>query len=222
MEDTRPEVRRHDLIDREPRKLERRPIRVDCSSFRAQDDDGLRDRIDDPTQLFFIPAQLRFRSLQILDVRVDAVPLQRIARVVEKGLESDHEPAILAVVAPHSNFEVARLPRGQDLLLPLGQHARAVVRVKDGSEDLGGALRVADSVRFFARDAGVLMPALVEVVDGAIGAKAPHQGRDRIDDGTESVLRTTDVVQCPLQCVMIFVCGLPICRVEGQRLASGN
>src|SRR2546425_9947797 len=56
MKDTRPKVRGHDLIDCEPRIFERRPIRVDRSSFRVQDDDGLRDRIDDPAQFLFIPA----------------------------------------------------------------------------------------------------------------------------------------------------------------------
>src|SRR6185369_14165255 len=176
----------------------------------------------DPTQLLFIPAKLRFSSLQILDVRVDAVPLGHAAGVIEQRLEADHEPAVLAVAAPHSNLELTRLSRGQDLLLPLGDHARAVVRVKDGSEDLGGALSVAGSVRLFSRDAGVLMPALVEVVDGAIGAEAPNQGRDRVDDGAESVLRAMDVVQRPLQRVMIFGCGFPISRFERQRIASGS
>src|SRR2546422_11587309 len=95
-------VRGHQLFHRESRVVEKGPVRVKASTIRAENDDRLGYGVDDAPQLLFVLAQLRFSPLEVFDVGVRSVPPHDVASFVAQWLDPNHEPTILAVVAPLS------------------------------------------------------------------------------------------------------------------------
>ena len=49
------------------------------------------------------------------------------------------------------------------------------------------------------REARVLLPALIDIGDGAVRAKAPRLSRDRVEDRSKSTFRGLDFEECVLE-----------------------
>ena len=65
MKDSCPKPIAPNLIEGEPRVVEGSTISINGSTVLIQNDDCLRDKIDDATKLFFILTQLSLRSLSL-------------------------------------------------------------------------------------------------------------------------------------------------------------
>src|ERR1043165_9989090 len=61
-----------------------------------------RDGVDHQTQIPLAGLQSLFNLLAIIDVRVDAVPLDDRPRLVTKRIRPEQKPAIAAVMPPQS------------------------------------------------------------------------------------------------------------------------
>jgi hypothetical protein len=70
----------------------RHAVYVERHSLGRLDDDRLRNRVRDRSQLFL-------RALQVVDVRAGAVPSDDVAALVAQRLDPDQEPPIRSVVA---------------------------------------------------------------------------------------------------------------------------
>src|SRR5204862_4557095 len=115
-------------------------------------------------------------------------------RVVEQRHHPDHEPAVLAIVAAEAYLELTRDCPRQNLIQPLGARHRRVVGMNDETRGIGaGWPRISVGGDLLPGDAGVLMPALVEIVHGAVRTKAPSLGRDGVDDRPQTVFRALEV-----------------------------
>ena len=103
-----------------------------------------------------------------------------------------------AVVATQTSFELGRLRCGKNLVLQLARPARRIVGMKDergiGQHESPCRLEFpARAIRLFPRDARVVMPALIEIIDGAVRAKAPRLGGNRIEDRSQAIFRVLDL-----------------------------
>ncbi len=112
MEDQLAKRRCPHRLDRETGKVERRLIRGHGVPVRVQHDDGLGNGVDHATKLLFVSPELIFSPLQIVDIRVRAVPVDHLAELIALRLDADDEPAVFVVEAPQTHFDLARLPRG--------------------------------------------------------------------------------------------------------------
>src|SRR5712692_11936537 len=194
MDEPGTELRCHHLVHRESGVLQHGPVRVEEGSVRPPDDDELGYGVDDAPQLPLVLPQLRFGLLEVFDIGVGSVPPDDIASFIAQRLDPDEEPTILTVVTPMSYFELTRLPCRKNLMQALGHRARGIVGMICGfgkvvSGRCSPRLALPTAIHFFPRETGVLMPALIEVGDAAIRAKAPRLGGDRVEDRLQTVFR---------------------------------
>ena len=113
-----------------------------------------------------------------VDVGAGAEPARDLAAIAPDGQRASHEPAIRAVAAaPHAVLDVERLA-GRERLLPGGRRSAIEVVGVDVELPVPALVRR-------ARHAGVLVPALVVVVDVPVGPRAPDEVRHRVGDRAE-------------------------------------
>src|SRR5260370_262230 len=92
--------------------------------------------VDDAPQFVLVLPQLLFSSLEVFDIGIRSVPPDDVAPVIEQRLDPNHEPTILAVVAPLSQLVLTRLPGRKDLMLPIGSNARGIVGMNHESPNV--------------------------------------------------------------------------------------
>ena len=114
------------------------------------------------------PPELHLGPLPVLDVRVDAVPLDDRAAAIAQRTRPEQEPAVLAVMATQPRLGLARRAGGQDLL-PRGRQADQVLRVDGGGP--------APSARLLRREADEVQVVPVEEVGAPVGPRRPDQRR---------------------------------------------
>ncbi len=161
MKDPCSKVRRHHLFHGEAGVIERRSVRVDDRPVGSQHDDGLRDGIGDPPKLLFVSPELIFSPLQIVDIRVRTVPLDHVAELIALRLDADDEPAVFAVEAPQTHFDLARLPRGEDFVHQFVHRPCCILRMDDSLPS--------PAMGLCWRKTRVVVPSLIEVIDTAVG-----------------------------------------------------
>ena len=87
-----PKVRSHHRVQREPRVREHGLIRIQRAPIRPQDDDGLRDGIDDLAQLLFIvPELLLMNVVEVLLVNCTAESRLSQATIDESFCAKTHK-----------------------------------------------------------------------------------------------------------------------------------
>jgi len=68
--------------------------------------------VDHATKLLFVSPELIFSPLQIVDIRVRAVPVDHLAELIALRLDADDEPAVFAVEAPQTHSISPGFPEG--------------------------------------------------------------------------------------------------------------
>lgn len=147
------------------------------------------DGIGDLSQLLLVLSQPGFSPLEVVDIGIRSVPLEDVALLVAHGLDADDEPTILAVMATQSYFGLAGFRRRKNLG-PLGHRAWGLVGMNNDLGDVAPVLH---------RETRVLLPALIDIGDGAIRAKAPRLCRDRVEDRSKSTFRGLKFEECVLE-----------------------
>src|SRR2546428_8832461 len=90
-------------------------IRVDPSTVRPLDDNGVGYRIGNSADFAFVlPQQLLFYPLEVLNISIRSVPSDDVAELVTQRFNTEQEPAIFSVAPPQAAFDLTRLPRGPE------------------------------------------------------------------------------------------------------------
>src|ERR1700756_3535518 len=94
MEDSFSEARTHDIVEREPRVIERRLVCVEWNAARILNHNGLRDYVGNPAKLALIFAQLLFRLLEKFNVTACSVPSNGRPGFIAERLDANQNPSI--------------------------------------------------------------------------------------------------------------------------------
>src|ERR1700682_5269655 len=86
-------------------------VRIDRSTVRALDNNGLRYGIGNPAKLALVLPQFLFRTFAVFNVGAAAVPVDDFACLVAKGSRADQEPSIFPIETPQTRFYITRRPR---------------------------------------------------------------------------------------------------------------
>src|SRR5258707_13692621 len=98
------------VLHREPAIVEHGLIRVDRSSVRPLDDNGLGYRIGNPAEFAFVLPQLLLCPLEVLNISIRSVPSDDVAELVTQRFNTEQEPVIFPVVPPQAEFGFTRVP----------------------------------------------------------------------------------------------------------------
>src|ERR1700757_2455062 len=94
MEDSFPEARINDIVEHEPRVIERRLVCVERNAARILNHNGLRDYVGNSAKLAFIFAQLLFRLLENFNVSACSVPSNGRSGFIAERLDANQKPSI--------------------------------------------------------------------------------------------------------------------------------
>src|SRR5271155_704069 len=119
MEDSFSEARTNDIVEREPRIIERRLVCVERNAARILNHNGLRDYVSNPAKLAFIFAQLLFRLLENFNVSACSVPSNGLPGFIAERFDANQEPSIDPIIAANTRFDLCGLFRGPGLPPPL-------------------------------------------------------------------------------------------------------
>src|SRR5260370_18253792 len=108
----------------------------------------------------------------MLDLGVRAIPFEYVAVIVAHGLRAEQEPSIFSVVPAQACFNLTALARIQQVP-PKIHEPVAVFCVKRRSP---APIRC-----FFRREAGVIQPAPIEELSGAVGTTGPPPSRNCVN-----------------------------------------
>src|SRR5215475_1417210 len=110
-----PIVWRQHIFLGEPSEIQHPLIDVERPSFRVQDRDCLRYRIDDLSELSFTRAECFLGLLSIIDVSACTVPPDDLAGFVAQWLCANQKPAIDSVTPAKTRLDLVRFSRDQHL-----------------------------------------------------------------------------------------------------------
>src|ERR1700747_1449534 len=94
MEDSFSEARTNDIVEREPRVIERRLVCIEWNSARILNHNGLRDYVGNPAKLALIFAQLLFRLLENFNVSACSVPSNVRPGFIAERLDANQKTSI--------------------------------------------------------------------------------------------------------------------------------
>ena len=131
-------------------------------------------------ELLLQVVQLLLRPLAVIDIRDRSIPSDDRARLVSQWNGARQEPSILPFGVAAAHFQFEGMSRG-DRLPPFLHDAVAIVRMKHARP-----LPAEDIVRGVTHP---LEPALGQKLESAIGPGRPDEGRDRLENRPELLLR---------------------------------
>src|SRR4029453_10521105 len=117
--------------------------------------------------------------LSIFDVDARSVPFDDVPLVVAQWHRADEEPPILAVGSPDPCFCLERTARCDGAAPLVEQHGKVLGMNGDAATPAKALLH---------RETGVLVPAMVEEINGAVWQRAPDLLRDGVDDDAQASL----------------------------------
>jgi len=132
--------------------------------------------IGNPAKLPLVLKEFLLRSFSIFDVGIASKPPDDVASSVELWDDAYEEPSVLSVKSPDASFQFAWFP-GIHQGEPFTKEPIQVVGVNDD-------LPTPTFTRFQGQ-AGVLIPAFVQIFLGSVRKACPQERRNRVDDGQE-------------------------------------
>src|ERR1700737_3788438 len=176
MIDAGAKVRGDYIFHGEPGIVEHCLVRVERVALRVQDDNGLRYGIGNLAKLTLLLKEFLLRSFSIFDVGIASKPPDDVAFGVELRNDTNEEPSVLSVIPPDASFQFpwfAGLHQGE----PFTYEPFQVIGVNHHLPT--------PTFPLLQRQAGVLVPAFVQIFLGSVRQARPQERRDRVDDGLE-------------------------------------
>src|ERR1700756_4195958 len=94
MEDSLSEARTNDIVEREPRIIERCLVCVERNAARILNHNGLWDCVGNTAKLAFIFPQFLFRLLENFNISACSVPSDDLAAFIAERLDTNQKPSI--------------------------------------------------------------------------------------------------------------------------------
>src|SRR5216684_1695833 len=151
-------------------------VRVERLALRVQDDNGLRYSIGNPAKLPLLLKEFLLRPFSIFDVSIASKPPDDVAFRVELWNDTYQEPTVLSVISPDASFQFAwfgSIQQGP----PFTNELIQVIGVNDHLPT--------PTFPLLQGQAGVLVPAFVQIFLGSVRQARPQEGRNGVDDGLE-------------------------------------
>src|SRR6202049_2229436 len=151
-------------------------VRVERLALRVQDDNGLRYSIGNPAKLPLLLKEFLLRPFSIFDVSIASKPPDDVAFSVELGNDAYEEPTVLSVISPDASFQFAwfgSIQQGP----PFTNELIQVIGVNDHLPT--------PTFPLLQGQAGVLVPAFVQIFLGSVRQARPQEGRHRVDYSLE-------------------------------------
>src|SRR6202035_3238627 len=145
-------------------------------ALRVQDDNGLRYSIGNPAKLPLLLKEFLLRPFSIFDVSIASKPPDDVAFSVELWNDTYQEPTVLSVISPDASFQFAwfgSIQQGP----PFTNELIQVIGVNDHLPT--------PTLSLLQGQAGVLVPAFVQIFLGSVRQARPQERRNRVDDGLE-------------------------------------
>src|SRR6202030_25778 len=174
--DTGAKVRGDYIFHGEPGIDEHCLVRVERVALRVQDDNGLRNSIGNAAKFTLLLKEFFLCSFSIFDVGIASKPPDDVAFGVELRNDTYEEPSVLTVISPDASFQFtwfAGLHQGE----PFTNEPFQVIGVYDHLPT--------PTLPLLQGEAGVLVPAFVQVFLGSVRQARPQEGWNRVDDGLE-------------------------------------
>src|SRR6185436_9250291 len=132
--------------------------------------------IGNPAKLTLLLKEFFLRSFSIFDVGIASEPPDDVAFSVELRNDTYEEPSVLSVISPDASFQFtwfAGLHQGE----PFTNEPIQVIGVNDHLPT--------PTFPLLQSQAGVLVPAFVQVFLGSVRQARPQERPNRVDDGLE-------------------------------------
>src|ERR1700687_3727646 len=176
MVDSGAKVRGKYILHCEAGMVEHCLVRVERLAMRVQDDNGLGYSIGNPAKLPLLLKEFLLRSFPIFDVGIASKPSDDVALSAELWNDTYEEPSVLSVISPDASFQFTwfgSIQQGQ----PFTNEPIQVIGVNDHLPTPPFPL--------LQGQAGVLVPAFVQIFLGSVREARPQERRNRVDDGLE-------------------------------------
>src|SRR5580692_6977395 len=174
MEDSGAKVRTDHVLHGEAGIVECCLIRVERMAARVLDDNGLGYSIRNPAKLPLVLKEFLLRSFSIFDVGIAAKPPHEVAFSVELWNDTYEEPSVLSVISTDASFQFtwfAGLHQGE----PFTYEPFQVIGVND--------YLPTPTLPLLQGQAGVLVPAFVQIFLRSVREARPQERRNHVDDG---------------------------------------
>src|ERR1700752_1371863 len=109
MEDSFSEARTNDIVEREPRVIERRLVCIERNAARILNHNGLRDYVGNSAKLAFIFTQLLFRLLENFNVSACSVPSNGRPGFIAERLDANQEPSLVPIPPGKAGLDLPRV-----------------------------------------------------------------------------------------------------------------
>ena len=136
----------------------------------------MRYSIGNPAKLPLLLKEFLLRSFSIFDVGIASKPPDDVAFSVELWNDTYEEPSVLSVISPDASFQFAwfgGIQQGE----PFTNEPIQVIGVNDHLPT--------PTFPLLQGQAGVLVPAFVQIFLGSVREARPQERRNRVDDGLE-------------------------------------
>src|ERR1700674_3539176 len=176
MVDSGAKVRDKYILHGEAGMVEHCLVRVERLAMRVQDDNGLGYSIGNSAKLPLLLKEFLLRSFPIFDVGIASKPPDDVAFSIELWNDTYEEPTVLSVISPDASFQFAwfgSIQQGP----PFTNEMIQVIGVNDHLPT--------PTFPLLQGQAGVLVPAFVQIFLGSIREARPQERRNRVDNGLE-------------------------------------
>src|SRR6202043_1436550 len=198
MKDTGAIVRGDYIFHGEPGIVEHCLVRVERVALRVQDDNGLRYSICNPAKLTLLLKEFFLRSFSIFDVGIASKPPDDVAFGVKLWNDTNEEPSVLSVISPDASFQFAWFA-GFHQGEPFTYEPIQVIGVNDHLPT--------PTLPLLQGQAGVLVPAFVQIFLGSVRQARPQERRNRVDDGLEPGSLLAELFESIAQFVVFGILG---------------
>src|SRR3984893_6578318 len=173
-------------------------VRVERLALRVQDDNGLRYSIGNPAKLPLLLKEFLLRPFSIFDVSIASKPPDDVAFSVELWNDTYQEPTVLSVISPDASFQFAWLGSIQQGS-PFTNELIQVIGVNDHLPT--------PTFPLLQGQAGVLVPAFVQIFLGSVREARPQERRNRVDDSLKPGSLLAELFESVTQLVAFRILG---------------
>src|ERR1700716_1042502 len=151
-------------------------VRIERLGPRGPEDKGLWDSNGNTAKLPLLLKEFLLRPFSIFDVSIASKPPDDVAFSVELWNDTYQEPTVLSVISPDASFQFAwfgSIQQGS----PFTNELIQVIGVNDHLPT--------PTFPLLQGQAGVLVPAFVQIFLGSVRKAGPQERRNRVDDGLQ-------------------------------------
>src|SRR6202048_4012600 len=198
MVDSGAKVRGKYILHGEAGMVEHCLVRVKRLAIRVQDDNGLRYSIGNPAKLPLLLKEFLLRPFSIFDVSIASKPPDDVAFSVELWNDTYQEPTVLSVISPDASFQFAwfgSIQQGS----PFTNELIQVIGVNDHLPT--------PTFPLLQGQAGVLVPAFVQIFLGSVREARPQERRNRVDEGLKPGSLLAELFESIAQFVVFRILG---------------